>query len=76
MYDGKRGTAQNIAIYEPRSRLRAKSSDRSLSDVFHQAMNNIMPVLEVKARRVGGNYKVPMEIRPEKASDPCYPPGW
>ncbi|MDE7301040.1 MAG: 30S ribosomal protein S7 [Clostridia bacterium] len=65
MYDGKRGTAQNI-VYEA-FEIASKKLGAEPMDVFNQAMNNIMPVLEVKARRVGGaNYQVPMEIRPER----------
>ena len=65
MYDGKRGTAQNI-VYEA-FEIAGKKLGAEPMDVFNQAINNIMPVLEVKARRVGGaNYQVPMEIRPER----------
>ena len=65
MYDGKRGTAQKI-VYDAFEMAGAKLNQNPL-DVFNQAMNNIMPVLEVKARRVGGaNYQVPIEIRPER----------
>ena len=65
MLDGKRGTAQKI-VYDAFERAGAKLNQNPL-DVFNQAMNNIMPVLEVKARRVGGaNYQVPIEIRPER----------
>ena len=65
MYDGKRGTAQKI-VYDAFQMAGEKLGQNPL-DVFNQAMNNIMPVLEVKARRVGGaNYQVPIEIRPER----------
>ncbi len=65
MYDGKRGTAQAI-VYEA-FKIAGEKLGQDPMDVFNQAMNNIMPVLEVKARRVGGaNYQVPMEIRPER----------
>ncbi|MCM1438632.1 MAG: 30S ribosomal protein S7 [Roseburia sp.] len=65
MYDGKRGTAQTI-VYEA-FKIAGEKLGQDPMDVFNQAMNNIMPVLEVKARRVGGaNYQVPMEIRPER----------
>ncbi|MCM1545676.1 MAG: 30S ribosomal protein S7 [Clostridiales bacterium] len=65
MYDGKRGTAQTI-VYEA-FKIASEKLGQAPMDVFNQAMNNIMPVLEVKARRVGGaNYQVPMEIRPER----------
>ena len=65
MYDGKRGTAQNI-VYDAFKTMSEKLGKEPM-EVFEQAMNNIMPVLEVKARRVGGaNYQVPMEISPER----------
>ena len=65
MYDGKRGTAQNI-VYDAFKTMSEKLGKEPM-EVFEQAMNNIMPVIEVKARRVGGaNYQVPMEIRPER----------
>ena len=65
MYDGKRGTAQNI-VYDAFKTMSEKLGKEPM-EVFEQAMNNIMPVLEVKARRVGGaNYQVPMEKRPER----------
>ncbi len=65
MYDGKRGTAQNI-VYDAFTLMSEKLGKEPM-EIFEQAMSNIMPVLEVKARRVGGaNYQVPMEIRPER----------
>lgn len=65
MLDGKRGVAQ-AAVYAAFEKIESKSGRDALS-VFEQAMNNIMPVLEVKARRVGGaTYQVPIEIRPER----------
>ena len=65
MYDGKRGTAQNI-VYDAFKTMSEKLGKEPM-EIFEQAINNIMPVLEVKARRVGGaNYQVPMEIRPER----------
>ena len=65
MLDGKRGTAQK-ACYGAFEIIREKTGREPL-EVFEQAMNNIMPVLEVKARRVGGStYQVPIEIRPER----------
>ena len=65
MYDGKRGTAQK-ACYGAFDIIKEKTG-RDPVDVFTQAMENIMPVLEVKARRVGGStYQVPIEIRPER----------
>ena len=65
MLDGKRGTAQK-ACYGAFEIIREKTGREPL-EVFEQAMNNIMPVLEVKARRVGGaTYQVPLEVRPER----------
>ena len=65
MYDGKKGVAQKVC-YSAFDIIREKMGQEPL-DVFEQAMNNVMPVLEVKARRVGGaTYQVPIEIRPER----------
>ena len=65
MYDGKRGTAQEI-VYTAFN-IMSEKLQKDAMEIFEQAMNNIMPVLEVKARRVGGaNYQVPIEIRPER----------
>jgi small subunit ribosomal protein S7 len=65
MLDGKRGVAQK-AVYDAFDIIREKTG-RDPGEVFEQAMNNIMPVLEVKARRVGGaTYQVPIEIRTER----------
>ena len=65
MLDGKRGVAQK-AVYDAFDKIKDKTG-REPAEVFEQAMNNIMPVLEVKARRVGGStYQVPIEIRPER----------
>ena len=64
MLDGKKGVAQGI-VYDAFERIGQTTGENPL-EVFEKAMNNIMPVLEVKARRVGGaNYQVPMEVRPE-----------
>ncbi|MDR3156296.1 MAG: 30S ribosomal protein S7 [Lactobacillales bacterium] len=63
MKDGKRGVAANI-IYSAFEQVRESTGNNPL-EVFEQAMKNIMPMLEVKARRVGGsNYQVPVEVRP------------
>ncbi len=63
MLDGKKGVAQSI-VYGAFEEIKEKTGKDAL-EVFEEAMNNIMPVLEVKARRVGGtNYQVPMEVRP------------
>ena len=65
MVDGKRGVAQKI-VYGAFDIIREKSGKEPL-EVFEQAMENIMPQLEVKARRVGGaTYQVPMEVRPAR----------
>jgi len=65
MLDGKRGVAQKIT-YDAFDIIREKTG-KDPREVFEQALNNIMPVLEVKARRVGGaTYQVPMEVRPER----------
>lgn len=65
MLDGKKGTAQAI-VYDAFDKVKKDTGEEAL-EVFEKAMNNIMPVLEVKARRVGGaNYQVPMEVRTER----------
>ena len=65
MLDGKKGVAQKI-VYDAFAMIEEKSGESAL-DVFQKALENIMPVLEVKARRVGGsNYQVPMEVRAER----------
>ena len=65
MLDGKRGTAQSI-LYGAFTRIE-KQTGRDAMEVFNEALNNIMPVLEVKSRRIGGqNYQVPIEVRPER----------
>ncbi|MBQ5956279.1 MAG: 30S ribosomal protein S7 [Clostridia bacterium] len=65
MLDGKRGTAQRI-VYEALD-IVAQRTGKDSMEVFEQAMDNIMPALEVKARRIGGaTYQVPMEVRPER----------
>ena len=65
MLDGKKGVAQKI-VYDAFKKVEDTTGENPL-EVFEKAMNNIMPVLEVKARRVGGaNYQVPVEVRPER----------
>ena len=65
MYDGKKGVAQKI-VYEAFAAVEAKTGKPALEQ-FNAAMENVMPVLEVKARRVGGStYQVPMEVRAER----------
>ncbi len=65
MLDGKRGVAQRI-VYDAFEIVGEKTGKNPV-DAFAEAMDNIMPVLEVKARRVGGaNYQVPIEVRPER----------
>ena len=65
MYDGKKGVAQKI-VYDAFAMVEAKVGQNPL-EVFKEALENVMPVLEVKARRVGGStYQVPMEVRAER----------
>ena len=65
MLDGKRGTAATI-VYDAFEQIKEVTGNDAL-EVFETAMDNIMPVLEVRARRVGGsNYQVPVEVRPER----------
>ena len=65
MLDGKKGIAQGI-VYDAFNKMSAKLGQEPL-EIFNQAINNIMPMVEVKARRVGGaNYQVPIEIRAER----------
>ena len=65
MYDGKRGVAQNVC-YSAFEQVAEKTGKEAM-EVFNAAIANIMPSLEVKARRVGGStYQVPVEIRPER----------
>ena len=64
MIDGKKGKSQKI-VYDAFEMIAEKTGENAL-EIFETAMENIMPVLEVKARRVGGaNYQVPVEVRPE-----------
>ena len=65
MLDGKKGLAQRI-VYEAFAMVNEKSNTEGL-EIFEKALENTMPQLEVKARRVGGaNYQVPVEVRPER----------
>ncbi len=65
MLDGKKGTAQTI-LYNALERVKNQTGQDAL-EVFNKALENIMPVLEVKSRRIGGqNYQVPIEVRPER----------
>ena len=65
MLDGKKGTAQKI-VYGAFDKIAAKTG-KEATEVFEEALNNIMPILEVKARRIGGaTYQVPIEVRPER----------
>lgn len=65
MLDGKKGTAQSI-VYGALNRVKETTGQDAL-EVFNTAMGNIMPVVEVKSRRIGGqNYQVPVEVRPER----------
>ena len=65
MLDGKKGVAQSI-VYGALKQVEEKTGNSAV-EVFNTAMNNIMPVVEVRSRRVGGqNYQVPTEVRPER----------
>jgi len=65
MYDGKKGVAEKI-VYGA-FEIIVEKSGKDAMEVFQAAMNNVMPVLEVKARRIGGaTYQVPIEVRPER----------
>ena len=65
MLDGKKGVAQKI-VYDAFDMIKAETGEDPI-EVFEKAMNNIMPQVEVKARRIGGaNYQVPIEVRPER----------
>ena len=65
MLDGKKGVAQKI-VYGAFERI-AEKTGKDAVEVFEEAMNNIMPVLEVKAKRIGGaTYQVPIEVKPER----------
>ena len=65
MLDGKKGVAQKI-VYDAFAIVEAKLGRNPL-EAFNEALENVMPVLEVKARRIGGStYQVPMEVRPER----------
>ena len=65
MLDGKKGVAQRI-VYDAFSIVKEKTGKEPL-EVFQEAMESVMPALEVKARRVGGaTYQVPMDVRPER----------
>ncbi len=65
MLDGKKGTAQRI-VYGAFDYIEEQTGEEPL-EVFYKAMNNVMPVLEVKGRRIGGaTYQVPIEVRPER----------
>ena len=65
MYDGKKGVAQKI-VYDALEIVKEKTGKDPV-EAFNEAMENVMPALEIKARRVGGaTYQVPMEVRPER----------
>ena len=65
MYDGKKGVAQKI-VYDAFEIIEAKTGKNPL-EVFQEALENIMPVLECKSRRLGGStYQVPMDVKPER----------
>ena len=65
MLDGKKGVAEKI-VYEAFDEIRAKTGKDPM-EVFDAAMQNVMPLVEVRARRIGGaNYQVPVEVRPDR----------
>lgn len=65
MEEGKKGTAQSI-LYGAFNRVK-DATGREPIEVFNEALNNIMPIIEVRSRRIGGqNYQVPTEVRPER----------
>ena len=65
MLDGKKGVAQKI-VYGAFNKVEEKTGKTAV-EVFEEAMNNVMPVLEVKAKRIGGaTYQVPIEVKPER----------
>ena len=67
MLDGKKGVAQKI-VYGAFERV-AEKTGRDAVEVFEEAMNNVMPVLEVKARRIGGStYQVPIDVKPDRGA--------
>lgn len=66
MYDGKRSVAESI-VYGALDRIQGKGGKNSL-DLFHEALNNVRPAIEVRSRRVGGaTYQVPVEVRADRA---------
>jgi len=66
MYEGKRSTAQGI-FYDALERVAKKLGDQSPIDIFNKAIDNVKPLVEVKARRVGGaNYQIPIEVAPAR----------
>ena len=66
MYDGKKIVAQKI-IYEAIEKIKSKTKDQPI-DIFHEAINNIKPTVEVRSRRVGGaTYQVPVEVKSKRA---------
>ena len=70
MLDGKKGVAERI-VYDAFDLVRAKTGKDPL-EVFDAAMKNVMPLLEVRARRVGGaNYQVPVEVRADRKTPVC-----
>ena len=66
MYDGKRSTAELI-VYGAFDRIESKTGQQPVT-VFHEALNNVRPMVEVRSRRVGGaTYQVPVEVKPKRA---------
>jgi small subunit ribosomal protein S7 len=67
MYEGKKSVAEKI-VYSAFDRIQSKSGGKNVIDVFHEALANVRPAIEVRSRRVGGaTYQVPTEVRPDRA---------
>jgi len=67
MYQGKKSVAERI-VYDALDRIQSKSGGRNSLEVFHEALANVRPAIEVRSRRVGGaTYQVPTEVRPDRA---------
>jgi small subunit ribosomal protein S7 len=67
MYEGKKSVAERI-VYDALDRIQSRSGGRSCIEVFHEALTNVKPAIEVRSRRVGGaTYQVPTEVRPNRS---------
>ena len=65
MYDGKRGVAAKI-VYDAIDKIKTKSKEEPIN-IFNEAINNIKPTVEVRSRRVGATYQVPVEVKSKRA---------